>query len=78
MTNYQVREDFELYALLNKKYIQFGDTIQLITPNQLGQKFYKVINENGNKTLFILASADISEWEPDYNYMDEIMKYIHS
>ena len=78
MTNHQVSEEFEVYTLLHKTFVDYGDTIQLITSNQLGQKLYKVINENGNKSLFILASADISEWNPDYNYMGEIIKYIQS
>jgi hypothetical protein len=77
MTNYQVSEEFEVYKLLHQTYVEYGDTIQLITSNQLGQKLYKVINENGNKSLFIVASADISEWDTDYNYSDEIMKYIN-
>jgi hypothetical protein len=76
MTNHQVSEEFEVYTLIVQTYVKYGDTIQLITSNQLGQKLYKVINENDNKSLFIVASADISEWDPDYNYIDEIMKYI--
>lgn len=78
MTNYQVSEEFEVYTLIHQTYVEYGDTIQLITSNQLGQKLYKVINENGNKSLFIVASADISEWDTDYNYSDEIIKYIQS
>ena len=58
--------------------VEYGDTIQLITSNQLGQKLYKVINEKNQKSLFIVASADISEWDTDYNYSDEIIKYIQS
>lgn len=76
MTNHQVSEEFEVYTLLHKPFVEYGDTIQLITSNQLGQKLYKVINENGNKSLLIVASADISEWDLNYNYIDEIMKYI--
>ena len=76
MTNYQVSEEFEVYKLLVQTYVEYGDTIQLITSNQLGQKLYKVVNENHQKSLFIVASADISEWDTDYNYTDEIMKYI--
>lgn len=76
MCNYQANQENEVYVLLQKKYVQFGDTIQLITSNQLGQKLYKVINENGNKSLSILASADICEWDTNYIYTDEIIKYI--
>ena len=78
MTNYQVSEEFEVYTLILQTYVEYGDTIQLITSNQLGQKLYKVIIENNHKSLFIVASADISEWDTDYNYSDEIIKYIQS
>jgi len=44
-----------------------GDTIEVLTNNQLGYKKYRVTNDNGNKSLTTLADWDMGIFEEPNN-----------
>ena len=65
MTNWSIGENESPESYLEKPEVAAGDTIEVISNNQLGYKKYKVILKNGNKTLKRLADwgAEIFEGE---------------
>jgi len=67
MTNWTIEENENAeYFLTSNPNVNVGDTIEVISYNQLGYKKYKVIlGNNGNKTLQVLA-----DWGQDI-YEDE-------
>ena len=73
MTNWSIRENESPENYLEKPQVVVGDTIEILSNNQLGYKKYKVVLKNGNKTLKTLADwgAEIYEGEDDEDEFDE-------
>jgi hypothetical protein len=73
MTNWSIRENESPENYLEKPEVVVGDTIEILSNNQLGYKKYKVVLKNGNKTLKTLADwgAEIYEGEDDEDDEDE-------
>ena len=73
MTNWTIRENESPENYLEKPEVVVGDTIEILSNNQLGYKKYKVVLKNGNKTLKTLADwgAEIYEGEDDEDEFDE-------
>ena len=73
MTNWRIEESESSESYLEKPEVVVGDTIEIMSNNQLGYKKYKVILENGNKTLKTLADweAEIYEGDTGEDVFDE-------
>lgn len=56
MTNWIIGENESPKSYLEKPEVVVGDTIEVVSNNQLGYKKYEVILENGKKTLKILVA----------------------
>lgn len=65
MSNWRISEIESAENYLERPDVMVGDTIEILSNNQLGYKKYKVVIENGNRTLKILA-----DWGNDI-YEDE-------
>lgn len=62
MTHWDIYESSNIYVKLNNPDVKIGDTIEYHTNNQEGLIFAQVIiNENGEKSLNIIATGDIFE-----------------
>ncbi len=55
MTNHILQETQSPFGYVERNDVQVGDTIEVVTNNQLGYKKYKVVSENGNKLLVTIA-----------------------
>lgn len=68
MTNWTIRANESPENYLEKPEVVVGDTIEILSNNQLGYKKYKVVLKNGNKTLKTLADwgAEIYEGEDGF------------
>jgi hypothetical protein len=79
MTNWSIGENESPKSYLEKPEVVEGDTIEVVSSNQLGYKKYKVILENGKKTLKILADwgagiyEDSSDGEEDDDDDDTVI-----
>jgi hypothetical protein len=55
MTNHILQETQSPFGYVDRNNVIAGDTIEVVTNNQLGYKKYKVVIENGNKLLVTIA-----------------------
>ena len=55
MTNHILQETQSPFGYVGRNNVVAGDTIEVVTNNQLGYKKYKVVIENGNKLLVTIA-----------------------
>lgn len=55
MTNHILQETQSQFGYVERNDVHLGDTIEVVTNNQLGYKKYKVVSENGNKSLVTIA-----------------------
>ena len=65
MTNFRIEESENAEDYLVKPEVLVGDTIEIMSNNQLGYKKYKVVLSNGNKSLRILADWGNEIYEGD-------------
>lgn len=55
MNNWQIQEHDRIYDFLQKNQVNVGDTIEIMSNNQLGYKKYKVIlDKNNNKNISLI------------------------
>jgi hypothetical protein len=71
MTNWQIEENDSVYEYLERPEVNIGDTIEIMSNNQLGYKKYKVIlGENGDKDLRTIADWSLDIFEEHNNEDD--------
>ena len=62
MSNWIIEENIDIHNYLLREEIKIGDTIELITNNQLGYKKYEVIQDNNRKKSLKL----LIDWSEDF------------
>ena len=71
MTNWQIEYNENVYDYIENPQVHVGDTIEIMSDNQLGYKKYKVIlGKNGNKDLRTIADWSLDIFEEDNNEQD--------